>query len=401
MTKRLFTVLLALALLLPCLALPAAAAGNEITVYNWGQYISDGTDGYLDVIAAFEAETGIKVHYMTYDSNESLYTRLKTGGSTYDVIIPSDYMIGRLIAEDMLEELNFDNIPNYQYVDESFRNQAYDPENRYSVPYTWGTVGVIYNTKYVDEEDVGGWDLLWNSKYAGKTLMFDNCRDAFAIAESMLGYSMNSNDAGELRNCANLLAELKPLVQGWVMDQIYGKMEREEAWIAPYYAGDYLMMVEENPDLAFYFPEEGFNVFIDAACIPKGCSNKEGAEAFINFLCRPDISGENLEYLGYSTPLSAAKEYMDEEVSSSPIAYPDAETLARSESFSALDTETNQLMDSLWLSVKTSGSDTTRYWISGAVLLGAAIALTVFLKLRRRRRLARRGISRRNPNPEA
>ena len=393
--KKFLILLLAFALLLPCLTFPAAAAPNEITVYNWGQYISDGSDGYLDVIAAFEEETGIKVHYLTYESNESMYTKLKTGGSTYDVIIPSDYMIGRLINEDMLEELNFDNIPNYQYVDETFKNQAYDPENKFSVPYTWGMVGLIYNTKYVDEADVGGWDLLWNSKYAGKILMFNNCRDAFAIAESMLGYSLNAEDPTELRNCAELLTQQKPLVQEYVMDQIYAKMTREEAWIAPYYAGDYLYMVEENPDLGFCFPEEGFNVFIDAACIPKGCTNKEGAEAFINFLCRPDICGQNLEYIGYSAPVSAAKEHMDPEVASSPISYPDEETLARSESFSALTTEATQLMDSLWLSVKTSGNEITGYLIATAILVAGAVFLTTFVKLRRRRRLARRGISRR------
>ena len=208
--KRLLTILLALALLLP--VIPARAASNEITVYNWGQYISDGSDGYLDVIAAFEEATGIHVNYLTYDSNESLYTKLKTGGSTYDVIIPSDYMIGRLIEEDMLLELDFDNIPNYQYVDEAFRNTAYDPENRYSVPYTWGTVGLIYNTKYVDEADTGSWDLLWNSKYAGKILMFDNSRDAFAIAESLLGYSLNTTDEAALRQCAQKLVEQKPIL---------------------------------------------------------------------------------------------------------------------------------------------------------------------------------------------
>ena len=393
--KKFLILVLVFALFLPCLSLSAAAAPNEITVYNWGQYISDGSDGYLDVIAEFEAETGIKVNYLTYESNESMYTKLKTGGSTYDVIIPSDYMIGRLINEDMLEELNFDNIPNYQHVDETFKNQAYDPENRYSVPYTWGMVGIIYNTKYVDEADVGGWDLLWNSKYAGKILMFNNCRDAFAIAESMLGYSLNTEDPMELRNCAELLTDQKPLVQEYVMDQIYAKMTREEAWIAPYYAGDYLYMVEENPDLGFCFPEEGFNVFIDAACIPKGCTNKEGAEAFINFLCRPDICGQNLEYIGYSAPISAAKEHMDPEVANSPISYPDEETLARSESFSALTTEATQLMDSLWLSVKTSGNEITGYLIATAILVAGAVFLTTFVKLRRRRKLARRGISRR------
>lgn len=392
--KKFFLLVLTLALTVSCLCLPVSAEENQITVYNWGQYISDGTDGYLDVIAEFEAETGIKVNYLTFDSNESMYTKLKTGGSTFDVIIPSDYMIGRLISEGMLEELDFSNIPNYAYVDESFKNQAYDPENKYSVPYTWGTVGVIYNKKYVDEADIGSWDLLWNVKYTGKILMFDNCRDAFAIAQSRLGYSLNTQDPESLQQCADLLAEQKPLLQGYVMDQIFSKMTREEAWIAPYYAGDYLTMVEDNADLGFFFPEEGFNIFIDAACIPKGCANKAGAEAFINFLCKPEISGQNLEYLGYSTPISAAKEYMDPDVAGSEIAYPDAETLAVAKSFSALDTQTNQMMDSLWLSVKTSGRGASGYIIGAAVLVAGAVILTVILRARKKRRMARRKSSR-------
>ena len=391
--KRFLTCLLALVLILP--TFPARAAENEITVYNWGQYISDGSDGCLDVIAAFEAATGIRVNYLTYDSNESLYTKLKTGGSTYDVIIPSDYMIGRLIEEDMLEPLNFDNIPNYQYVDEAFRNTAYDPENCYSVPYTWGTVGIIYNSKYVDEADVGSWNLLWNSKYAGKILMFDNSRDAFAIAEALLGYGLNITDEAALRQCAQKLVEQKPSLQGHVMDQIYARMEREEAWIAPYYAGDYLYMVEENPALRFYFPQEGFNVFIDAMCIPKGATNKAGAEAFINFLCDPEVCAQNLEYLGYSSPISAAKDYMDPELAENPIAYPSDEILSRGESFNNLPTVTSQLMDSLWLSVKTAGSDVTGYLVAAAILVAAAAGLTIALKLRKKRRLSRRGISRR------
>ena len=197
MKKRLTSLLLALVLLF-ALALPAFAAREEITVYNWGQYISDGTDDSLDVIAAFEEETGIHVNYITFDSNESMYTKLKTGGASYDVIIPSDYMIAKLIEEDMLEPLDFSNIPNYVGIDEAFRDQAYDPENTYSVPYTWGTVGLIYNRQYVSDEDAQSWSCLWNSKYAGKILMFDNPRDAFAIAESILGYSLNTTDEAEL-----------------------------------------------------------------------------------------------------------------------------------------------------------------------------------------------------------
>ena len=207
MKKRILSVLLLTFLLVSLLLTTALAAQNEITVYNWGQYISDGTDDSMDVIKEFEAETGIKVNYLTFDSNESMYTKLKTGGTSYDVIIPSDYMIAKLISEDMLEPIDFANTPNYQYIDEAFRNQAYDPENKYSVPYTWGTVGLIYNTQYVSDEDAKSWSCLWNSKYAGKLLMFDNPRDAFAIAESMLGYSYNTEDAQELKNAADMLAK--------------------------------------------------------------------------------------------------------------------------------------------------------------------------------------------------
>lgn len=389
MKKKLFCLLLVCVLAVSLM--PAVtAADNEITVYNWGQYISDGTDGSLDVIAAFEEETGIKVNYLTFDSNESMYTKLKTGGTTYDVIIPSDYMIGKLIEENMLEPLNFDNIPNYQYIDESFRNQSYDPANAYSVPYTWGTVGLIYNSQHVSAVDAASWNCLWNEKYSGKILMFDNPRDAFAIAESILGYSLNTENEDELRAAAELLTEQKSLVQSYVMDQIFDKMQRGEAWAAPYYAGDFLTMVEENPDLEFSFPEEGFNIFIDAMCIPKGCQNKEGAEAFINFLCRPDICAANLDYLGYSAPESAAKELMDPEVTSSPVAYPDDETLARTESFGALSTQATQLMNDLWLNVKTTGSNTTLYIVISVVAVLAIAAVFVLMNVRRRRKKARR-----------
>ena len=389
MKKRLTSLLLALVLLF-ALALPAFAAREEITVYNWGQYISDGTDDSLDVIAAFEEETGIHVNYITFDSNESMYTKLKTGGASYDVIIPSDYMIAKLIEEDMLEPLDFSNIPNYVGIDEAFRDQAYDPENTYSVPYTWGTVGLIYNRQYVSDEDAQSWSCLWNSKYAGKILMFDNPRDAFAITESILGYSLNTTDEAELRQCADLLAQQKPVLQAYVMDQIFDKMQRGEAWIAPYYAGDYLTMVEENPDLGFSHPQEGFNIFIDAMCIPKGCQNKAGAEAFINFLCRPDISAANLDYIGYSTPISAAKEYMDEEVISSPVSYPDDETLARSESFSALPIEATQTMNDLWLTVKTAGANTTLYLILTLAAVALVIVFFVLKNVYRRHKIARR-----------
>ena len=388
--KKFFSLALALLLVLTVIpVMPAQAAGGSITVYNWGQYISDGSDGALDVIAAFEEATGIEVNYVEFDSNETLYTKLKTGGSSYDVIIPSDYMIARLIQEDMLEELNFDNIPNYQYIDEAFKNTDYDPDSAYSVPYTWGTVGLIYNSKYVDTPT--SWDALWNSDYSGKILMFNNYRDAFAIAQALKGYDMNTTDQAELEDCAELLKEQKPLVQEYVMDQIYNKMIREEAWIAPYYAGDYLQMSVDNENLEYVFPEESYNVFIDAMCIPKGCQNKEGAEAFINFMCDPEISAENLSYIGYSTPISAAKEYMDAEVASNPVAYPDDETLSRAQSFTYLPDETSHLLDQLWLEVKTDGGNTTMYLIIAAAVVVVVVVLAVVLQMQKKKKKARRG----------
>jgi len=389
--KRVSAFIMTLLLAVSIIPMPEAKAEPiTINVYNWGQYISDGTDDSIDVNKAFTEATGIEVNYMTFDSNETMYTKLKTGGSSYDIIIPSDYMVARLIAEDMLEEIDYSNIPNYKYIDEAYKNTSYDPENKYSVPYTWGTVGIIYNTKYVDEADVGSWDLLWNEKYSGKVLMFDNPRDAFAISELMLGMSINTEDRDELRTAAYKLIEQKPVVQSYVMDQIFDKMEREEAWIAPYYAGDYLTMSEENENLAFCFPEEGFNFFIDAICIPKGCQNKEAAEAYINFLCNPEISAANLEYIGYSTPISAAKEFMNPEVTGSEVAYPDAETLSRGDAFIYLAAETSQYTDSLWLEVKTQGGvDSYAIWCMGAIAVGLA-AYFVIHKIRTKKRLANR-----------
>lgn len=392
MTKRILSVLLMLAILTAMLSVTASAADTvTINVYNWGQYIADGTDDSLDVIEAFEeAYPNIKVNYMTFDSNESMYTKLKAGGSSFDIIIPSDYMIDKLIQEDMLEELDFSNIPNYATIDEGFKNLAYDPENRYSVPYTWGTVGIIYNTNYVDPADVTGWEVFWNEKYSGKILMFDNPRDAFAIAQLELGYDLNTEDSVALGLSAQLLRDQKPLVQAYVMDQIFDKMERAEAWIAPYYAGDYLTMVEENPDLAFYFPEEGYNLFVDAICIPKGAEHKKEAETFINFLISPEICAQNLEYLGYSAPSTAAKELMDPEMAENPVAYPSGEVLARGAAFRALSETATQEMNTLWLTVKTADTATTVYLI---LTLAAAVAVAVlwlYAKARRRAKKARR-----------
>ena len=327
-----------------------------LNVYNWGQYMADGSDGSMDIIAEFEKRyPNIKVNYQTYDSNETMYSKLVNGGITVDVIIPSDYMIARMRQEGMLMELDFDNIPNYQYIDDTFRNTSYDPENRYSVPYTWGTVGIIYNSKYVDEADVTGWEVMWNEKYAGKILMFDNSRDAFGITQYMLGYDVNTTDPVELQNCADKLAEQKPVLQQYVMDQIFATMQNEEAWIAAYYAGDYLVMAEENPDLKFYLPEhQGFNLFIDAMCIPTCAQEKEAAELFINFLCDPEISAANMEWVCYSTPISEARQYLDPEVANSEVSYPAAEKLIKASSYSFLNPETTRLVEALFMTVRNS-----------------------------------------------
>ncbi len=355
--KRICAGLCAFLLLLGCGWLIFFAKPQEqvtLNVYNWGQYIADGSDGSMEVIAEFEKRyPNIKVNYSTYDSNEIMYSKLSNGGITVDLIIPSDYMIARLIAEDMLLPLDFRNIPNYQYIDEAFRNTAYDPENRYSVPYTWNTVGMVYNTKYVDEADLTGWELLWNEKYAGKVLMFGNSRDAFGIAQYLLGYSVNTTDKAELDHAAQKLKEQKPVLQQYVMDEVFATMQNEEAWIAPYYAGDCLTMMGENENLDFYLPtNQGFNLFIDAMCIPSCAKEKEAAETFINFLCDPEIAAANMDWISYGTPLSAAKAYMDPETVANPISYPDEETMTKGTSFGYLPEDISRYMETLFMEVR-------------------------------------------------
>ena len=395
-TKRCIAGVLVVALVIGCGFLIFANRQDRvvINVYNWGMNIADGTDETLDIIAAFEEETGIKVNYSTYESNEALYAKLKNGGVSVDVIIPSDYMIDRMIAEDMLEELDFGNIPNFSYVDEQFKNPAYDPENKYSVPYTWGTLGILYNTKYVDEADVTGWELMWNEKYAGKILMIDNSRDAFGIAQYLLGYDVNTTDKAELQACADKLAQQRPLVQQYVMDQIYSTMENEEAYIAAYYAGDCMLMMEENEDLAFYLPEhQGFNLFTDAMCIPKGSQEKEAAEKFIDFLCHPEISGANMDYICYASPISEAKEYMEEYLAESEIVYPDPAVQEKGSAYAYLSEDISRYVESLYQqatkTAEISDPDDTPsaapYIIIGVVIVGVAGVLMFTGKKRKKK----------------
>lgn len=357
-------------------------AGISINVYNWGEYISTGADeGTLNVNEEFTKLTGIKVNYTNYSTNEELYAKLKGGGASYDIIIPSDYMISKMIKEDMIQELDFQNIPNFGYIMENFQNMAYDPENAYSVPYTWGTVGIIYDTTMIDmnPEEID-WDLLWNETYRDQILMFDNPRDAFMIAESLLGYSINTEDEAELKACAEKLKEQKRIVQGYVMDEIFDKMGAGDALIAPYYAGDALTIMEENEDLNFVVPASGTNLFVDAMCIPTGAKQKEAAEMYINFMCEPDVAYANIDYICYSTPHSAAFEMLDEEVQNDPVSYPDQEFIAeRTTVFVNLSDEANLLMQNLWTEMKSAEDETVNKWLVPVFLVLCLLTIVVVL----------------------
>ena len=362
--------------------------GITINVYNWGEYISNGSEGSLDVVSAFEKISGIKVNYTNYATNEDMYAKFKAGSaSVYDIVIPSDYMIAKMIEEDMLEKLDFNNIPNVKYIADQYRYNSFDPDGEYSVPYTWGTVGIIYNTKYVTPEQASSWDVFWDESLAGQILMFSNSKDAFAIALSKLGYSMNTTNADEIKEAAVLLREQKKYVQTYVMDQIFDKMQLEEAYVAPYYAGDAMTMIDGNENLAFSFPKESFNIFIDSVCIPKGSRNKEAAEAFINFLCETEVAAANCEYICYSTPHTAAKELLSEDMRESDIAYPSEDIIARAESFVNLPKDTNELVIRLWSDILIGIDEDS--WQSKAIvpvviIIGLGLVILIILNKVRR-----------------
>ncbi|MBE6858454.1 MAG: spermidine/putrescine ABC transporter substrate-binding protein [Ruminococcus sp.] len=354
----------------------------SINVYNWGEYISTGADeGTLDVNAEFEKLTGIKVNYTNFATNEELYAKLKGGGASYDIIIPSDYMISKMIKEELIQKIDYSNIPNFSYIMDNFRNMAYDPENEYSVPYTWGTVGIIYDESVIDipEEEID-WDILWNEQYTDQILMFDNPRDAFAIAEIMLGYSLNTENPDELKAAMEKLKQQKKYVQAYVMDEIFDKMGAGDALIAPYYAGDALTIMEENDSLNFVVPKSGTNLFVDAMCIPSNAKQKEAAEMYINFMCEPDIAFANIDYICYSTPHSAAFEMLDEEVQNDPISYPDEELIAnRTDVFVNLSDDANKLMQDLWTEMKSSEDEAVNRWLVPIFLIGCLVTVIVVL----------------------
>lgn len=348
--KKITSLLLVCALLI----LPLTGCGNsaekypngEINVLNWGEYIDES------VLEDFMAEYGIYVNYKTCPDNETLYTNLMSGDS-YDVIIPSDYMLSRLIEEDMLNPLNFENIPNISDIDPKFLSAPYDPTGEYSVPYMWGTVGIIYNTTLV-EEQITSWSSLFDEKYAGQVLMINNPRDAIGLALKYLGYSYNTTDKAQITEAVDLLVQQKNdgVVQAYVMDEIFEKLESGESAIGVYYAGDYLTMLGNNPDLAFCVPSEGSNYFVDAMCVPKTATNQANAETFINFMCSTEVGLANCEAIGYSTPLMSVYDALDEETRTNLVAYPADEVLAACEQFVNLPQDTLAFYNSEWLRLK-------------------------------------------------
>lgn len=395
MIKKIFAVLFSMSVIaLSCSASFSVAAkqidaaklrGTEINVYNWGEYISDGSEGTTDVNKEFEKETGIKVNYTTYDSNENMYNKIKGGGANYDIIIPSDYMIERMINEELLEKINFDNIPNYENILPEYKNLYFDPNNEYSVPYNVGMVGLVYNTKMV-KETPDSWSIMWDEQYKGQILMFNNSRDAFAIAQFLCGVDLNTNNSEDWEKAYEKLKEQKPLVQSYVMDDVFNKMEGGEAAIAAYYAGDCILMADNNPDLAFAYPKEGTNIFVDSICIPKGCQNKEAAELYINFLLREDIALANAEYLCYATPNKAVLENEDYSLRDNEMLYPDEEHTPTTEYFHNLDPEVLMLMTTLWDNLKIEGNNDRSVYIGLISFAAVSVAYFIYRTVRKKKR---------------
>ena len=337
-----------------------------LNVYNWGEYISDGSEGSFDTVREFEKwyeETygqKVTVNYSTFASNEDMYSKIASGAVSYDVIVPSDYMIARMAQEGLLLPLDFDNIPNYSQIDEAFRGLYYDPENLYSVPYTYGIVGVIYDANVVDEADIGGWELMWNEKYSGRILQFNNPRDAFGTAMYKLGIDVNTTDKAAWDQAYQELLTQRPLVYSYVMDEIYNMMESGEAAVGAYYAGDYFTMVDaqaENVDLQFYYPA-GTNFYVDAMCIPSCAKNKELAEIFINYMLSEEPAIANAEYTYYASPNSAVYEnedYIAEMGDAMEVLYPDLGDFSAQYNrlaFRNMDADMLSYMTTLWENVK-------------------------------------------------
>ena len=397
MLKRLSAIVLTVIIICACIS-PAVFAQNKekdyshlkgttLNVYNWGEYISDCQEVTLDVNKAFEERYGIQVNYTNYESNENMYNKLKSGGANYDVVIPSDYMIAKLVEENMLRELDYSNIPNYKYIVEKYKNLYYDPENKFSVPYTVGMVGLIYNTTMV-EGNPDSWGVLWDKKYAGKILMFNNPRDAFGIAQFYAGQSINTTDVAEWDKSIELLKEQNPLVASYVMDEVYNKMEHGDAALAPYYAGDFLTMYDVNPDLAFVYPKEGVNFFVDAMCVPKNAENPEAAELYINFMLEEDVAVANANYICYASPHKLVLESDDYDLKGNEVLYPAEEDMPKTEMFQNLDYDTQQYMAMLWNELKIEGNSNMDAYVGLSVTLVLVVAYLVYKFIKKKKREA-------------
>ena len=323
-------------------------SSEVLNIYNVGDYIDP------ELTEKFTEETGIEIVYETYDTNEAMYQKLKSGSSKYDLIFPSDYMVDKLIDENMVEEINYDNIPNYSQIMDSFRHPEYDPEDKYSVPYLWGTFGIIYNTEEVDAEDTKSWDLLWNPKYKGKILLLDSVRDTMGISLKRLGYSMNSENQAEVDAAKEELIKELDVVQAYVNDDGKDGILAGDAEIGLVYSGDALVMIDEKPELAYSIPQEGTNKWVDAMCIPTCAENKDYAEQFINFMLDPEVAKQNVDYIQYSTPNQGVYDLLDDEMKNSPVAYPDEETLKKAETFLNVSDDVLKMYDDAWTEIKTN-----------------------------------------------
>ena len=371
--------------------------GTTVNVFNWGEYISDGSDGSMDVVREFERLTGAKVNYTNFESNENMYSKLSGGGVSYDVITPSDYMIERLIDENMLLKLDFNNIPNFKYIKDDCKGLYYDPNDEYTVCFNTGRTVLIYNKKLVKEEP-DSWSVLWDEQYKGKVLMFNNSRDAFAIAQAMLGQSLNTTSEQDWYDAAELLAKQKDKVNPvYVMDEVFNLMESGEYAFATYYAGDYVLMLENNDDLGYCFPKEGVNEFYDAFCIPSCAQNKKGAEAFINFMHEPNVAFENEEYIYYASANEEVEKNEDSSLFGNKAVYPDY--TPKSQFFKNLPQNILELQSTLWSRVKSgqlsknSKQQENNIYITSGLIAAFVIIIIIYSFIRRKQREKEQDIS--------
>lgn len=394
MTRKLCLILICVLIVFSSLTFTSCSGGydGEVNVYNWGEYVSNGDDDTLDVIAEFERRYNIKVNYTNFETNEELYNVLVNSNSSYDVIIPSDYMVERLRSEGLLEKIDFDNIPNYQNIDEKFRKNDFDPDGEYSVPYSWGVVALVYNTAMIEEGSITGFKDMWDPQYDHNVLMFNNSRDAMAIAMQMCDPAIDPGSKNltteDIDRATRKLIELKQggSLKKYVMDQVFNEMEGSQSALAAYYGGDIYTMLDNNEDLDYCLPEEGSNLFIDCMCIPTCCQNKENAELFINYMCDAEIAAANADYICYGTPNKAALELMDDEYKESPLCNPPQEYIDKCYTFTNIDDQVYSYMQEMFVKACSSSAEvssvevkttSTASKIAVLVILGVIVLATL------------------------